>query len=99
MKAYTYTDSGNTWTRVSKRAAAAAFLRGYRVAFCPVNLRPGAPWHPEYVIHRASVEGLAADDIGVRNLFFDRAASYAWYNCASAETGRYLAYYIEEVRA
>lgn len=99
MRTYTYTDRGETWIRVSKRAAVTAFMRGDRVALCPVNLRPGAPWHPEYIIHRDSVENFTLDEIGVMNCFTDRAKSFAWYNCTCAETGKYLAYYVEEVTA
>ena len=99
MRKYTYTERGETWIRVSKRAALTAFMRGDRVALCPVNLRPGAPWYPEYVTSRADVEDFAIDDIGVRNCFTDRAASFAWYNCTCTETGLYLAYYVEEVTA
>ena len=47
MRAYTFTENGFTFERVDKRQARKAYNNGLRVVVCPVNLRPGYPWHPE----------------------------------------------------
>ena len=46
MKKRTYTDSGFTFERVDKKTARKVYNNGLRVVLCPVNLRPGYPWHP-----------------------------------------------------
>ena len=72
-------------TRISKAAARRAFNAGDVVYFCACNMRPGAPWHPE--------TGADNSDGGS----FAAAAGWAaYYNCTSAEAGRYLAYYRRE---
>ena len=73
------------YTRISKRAAARAYCEGETVYACPVNLRPGAPWHPETAADNSDGGSFAA------------AVGWAeYYNCTCAETGRYLAYYRAE---
>lgn len=47
MRQYTFTENGFTFERVDKRQARKAYNNGLRVVVCPVNLRPGYPWHPE----------------------------------------------------
>ena len=47
MRKYTFTDGGYTFERVSKATARKAYKNGLRVLLCPVNLRPGYPFHPE----------------------------------------------------
>lgn len=47
MRAYTFTENGFTFERVDKKQARKAYNNGLRVMVCPVNLRPGYPWHPE----------------------------------------------------
>lgn len=73
------------YVRISKAEARRAFNAGETVYFCACNMRPGAPWHPE----------TAADNSDGGSF----AAAVGWaehYNCTSAETGRYLAYYRAE---
>ena len=73
------------YVRISKAAARRAFNAGKLVIFCPVNMRLGGPWYPE----------TAADN----SEWGSFAAAVGWaehYSCTSAETGRYLAYYIAE---
>lgn len=55
MKKYTFTDDGYTFQRVDRKAARRAYNNGLRVMLCPVNLRPGYPYHPE-----TSISGKAA---------------------------------------
>ena len=55
MKKYTFTDGGYTFQRIDKKAARRAYNNGLRVMLCPVNLRPGYPYHPE-----TSISGKAA---------------------------------------
>lgn len=68
--------------RISKAAARKLFETGKVVYLCPVNLRPGGPWHPEMGVKYHSGEGF---DVCVN--------AVTWYNCTGRETGRYLAYY------
>lgn len=55
MRKYTFTDGGYTFQRIDKKAARRAYNNGLRVMLCPVNLRPGYPYHPE-----TSISGKAA---------------------------------------
>ena len=55
MKKYTFTDGGYTFQRIDKKTARRAYNNGLRVMLCPVNLRPGYPYHPE-----TSISGKAA---------------------------------------
>ena len=55
MREYTFTDGVYTVEIVSKATARKAYKNGLRVLLCPVNLRPGYPFHPE-----TSISGKAA---------------------------------------
>lgn len=87
MKKYEYSDAGFTFMRVTKTEAAAAYRNRMPVILCPVNLRPGAPWHPEVRItpnHETP---------------FETACNrFRYCNCINAETGRYIAYYLPIIR-
>lgn len=83
MRQYTYTDGGKTYTRISKVKARSAYNAGLEVVLCPVNLRPGAPWHPEIAISKERSES------------FERVLNaFEFYNTRDTETGRYTAFYI-----
>lgn len=85
MRQYTYTDGGKTYTRVSKARARAAYNAGLTVVLCPVNLRPGAPWHPEIAVSKERLESES----------FERVLNaFEFYNTRDTETGRYTAFYI-----
>lgn len=86
MRKYSFTDGGYTFDRISKKAARAAYKNGLRVLLCPVNLRPGYPFHPEI------------DISGKSETPFDTALNaFEYYNIHDRETGRYTAFYIPVV--
>jgi len=86
VKKHTYTDSGFTFERVDKKTARKAYNNGLRVVLCPVNLRPGYPFHPE-----TSVSGKSGAT-------FEQALSaFEYYNIRGKETGRYTAFYLPMV--
>lgn len=85
MKAYTFTLDGYTFRRVNRTKARTAYAHHLSVIFCPCNLRPGAPWHPEAAIDPRNDPEASFDTVD--NLF-------TWYNCTNSETGRRPAYYI-----
>lgn len=86
MKDYTFTDRGFTFKRVDKKKARAAFNNGLRVLFCPCNLRPGYPYHPE-----TDVSGRCGAS------FETMLNSFEYYNIRNRETGYYTAFYIPVV--
>ena len=94
MRKYQYTEKGFTFERVNKRTARAVYISGLSVIACPVNLRPGAPWHPESVLNKKRREHLAIDEIEAENDFEKLLNEYEFYNCINSETGRYTAFYI-----
>lgn len=83
MIKYTFTDGGYTFHRIDKKAARRAYNNGLRVMLCPVNLRPGYPYHPE-----TSISGKAAAT------FEEALNAFEFYNLRGKETGRYTAFYI-----
>lgn len=83
MRQYTFTDGGYTFQRIDKKAARRAYNNGLRVMLCPVNLRPGHPYHPEI-----SISGKAAAT------FEEALNAFEFYNLRGKETGRYTAFYI-----
>ena len=97
MRKYSYTENGFTFERISKDRARAAYINGLSVILCPVNLRPGEPYHPETVINRKNREQFTADEIGVKNDFNNCVGSFEFYNCLNTETGKYTAFYIPVV--
>ena len=85
MRQRTYTDGGKTYTRISKAKARAAYNAGLELVLCPVNLRPGAPWHPEIAVSKERSESES----------FERVLNaFEFYNTRDTETGRYTAFYI-----
>lgn len=83
MRAYTFTENGFTFKRINKTQARRAYNNGLRVVVCPVNLRPGHPWHPEIIVS------------GKSGATFEKMLNaFIFYNIRDNETGRYPAYYI-----
>jgi hypothetical protein len=83
---YSYTDGGHTFERVSKAVARRAYNNGLRVVFCPVNLRPGEPWHPEVSIQGHSFRFGSTFQVALNE--------FEYYNLRGRETGRYTAFYL-----
>ena len=83
MRAYSYTENGFTFERVNRKRARAAYNNGLRVILCPVNLRPGYPFYPEI-----SISGKAPAT------FETQENAFIYYNCTTAQAGKYPAYYI-----
>lgn len=82
MNKYTYTQGRFTFKRVSKRTARRCYNNGLPVILCPVNLRPGSPWHCETEFRRNGES------------FNMRVDVFEHYNATNSETGRYSAFYI-----
>ena len=97
MRKYTFTESGRVYKRISKNAARSAYKNGQTVVICPCNKRPFPQWHAEYTINRNDRAFLVADEIGVKNDFNNLVGSYEFYNCQNPKTGKYAAFYIQEV--
>lgn len=95
MNKYSVIIAGTTWERITKKAARKAYISGCSIAFCPVNLRPGEPWHPETIMNRKSREEFTTDETGVKNDFNNYVNSFEFYNCINSETGKYTAFYME----
>ena len=83
MNRFSFTNGGETWARVTKKQARAAYDNGLTIMLCPVKMRPFTQWH---------FEQYASKDSGDT---FDAAVnSFEYYNCNS-ETGRYTAFYVQ----
>ena len=82
MNKYSFTKEGNTWARVTKKQAMAAYNSGLTILLCPVKMRPFTPWHLEAYVDKKS--GLD---------FSCNVNRFEYYNCNS-ETGKYTAFYI-----
>lgn len=95
MNKYEFTDNNRVFMRVSKAVAKKAFIAGFAIAFCPSNLRPGAPWHPEYITDREMRSDYITDDIGAANDFQNLLNSFEYYNCTTNETGKYSMFFVE----
>ena len=95
MNRYEFTSNGRMFTRTAKVIAKKAFVSGFTIAFCPSNLHPGTPWHPEYITNREMRSDFILDDKGAENDFYNLLNSFEYYNCTNAETGRYTAFFIE----
>lgn len=86
---------GKNYIRVSKNRARKEYLNGRDVVICAVNMNPFHPyWGIGQTLNRRYRETYVADETGVKNDFDNWSASYVYYNCVNAETGRYAAYYI-----
>lgn len=86
MREISFDRNGTRYVRIDKRNARRAYDFGCELAFCPCNLRPGSPWHPEIWVDPTSADLQGATFDGISNTF-------EWYNC-NHECGYYAAYYI-----
>lgn len=85
MRNYLFKSNGYTFKRVTKKEARGYFRAGFKVVFCPVNLRPFTPWHCEIDVNPVNCDGYSFNDVVNR---------FEWYNCTNTETGKYTAFYI-----
>ena len=97
MRKYTVSEKGHTFARIDKKAARTAYKNGLTVVICPCKLRPFTSRHYEHYLNRKYREQFIADEIGVINDFNNLVKSFDFYNCISSETGKYSAFYIQEV--
>lgn len=95
MKKYSFTNNGKTWERVTKKQAREAYVNGATVTICPVNFQPFTPWQYPYKTNRKTREQFIVNDTGARNDFNNVVASFEYYNCINAKTGKYAAFYME----
>ena len=84
MNNYAFEMGGKLYHRISKAQAKKQYLAGNYIIACPVNLRPDSAWKLFAVLG------------GSDRSFENAANSCTYYNCINSETGRYLAYYVEE---
>ena len=84
MKAYSFVKDGLVFNRVTKKAAKAAYENGQTVVFCPVNLRPGEPYHPEVFVKKED-----------GSVFENVLNAFEYYNLNGKETGTYTAFYVQ----
>lgn len=84
----TLTDrNGVSWVRVSKRRARSAYNEGHTITVAPANMDPFNPWYTCLKISNKRQWGC--------DVTFDSIINeYEYYNCNSAELGRYPAYYV-----
>ena len=87
MYRYEFTDHDKTFTRVSKTIARKAFVEGFTIAMCPSNLRPGTPWHPEYITNR---------NMDPEPDFDKLINAFEWYNCTDTKTGKRASFFMEK---
>lgn len=76
----------NGYTRISKATARKIYNGGGAVWFCPVNLRPGSMWHPEWRIVNNPADPVT---------FEKHVDRFTFYTCIDAETGRYIVFYVK----
>lgn len=90
MRKFTFTNKEKqTFKRISKRAARAAYNNGLTIVICSCNVRPFTEWGCEVTINKKDCE---PDDID-----FDKAVNaFEWYNCNYSELGKYAAFYIQD---
>lgn len=96
MNNYTFKNDFDNkyYTRISKRAARAAYIAGKTVILCPCNLHPFGPWHPGIDVNYNNRDETEKETPAP--VYFDRLLMYFEnYNCINTETGKYTAFYIE----
>lgn len=94
MNKYTFTHNGFTFERISKEKARSAYMNSLTVIVCPANLHPFSPWGVATQWNRKDRAHLVIDETGVRNDFNNLVLSFQYYNCTTAQAGRYAAFYI-----
>lgn len=81
--------NGNeSFDRVNAIKAKNAYENGELVVACPVNMRPGEPWHPELYLKKDKEHPESFENV---------VNAVMYYNCNN-ETGKYLAFYLSRER-
>lgn len=88
MKKYAFTRGGKTYCRVNKMTARKLYEQGVYLYTCPCNMRPENCYYRERICCKQLYP--------YGNTFDEIVAVVTGYNCFCKETGRYLAYYVEE---
>ena len=93
MNRHVFEDKAHRFTRISKQAAKKLYNSGepFKLALCPVNLRPRYPRSPHYPLTEQKFD--CWDKLATLD---DIARDFEWYNCTLSETGYYAAFYIME---
>jgi hypothetical protein len=94
MNKYTFTNKGFTFERINKKEARTAYMNGLTVLVCPANFNPFSPWEVATNWNRKDRAQFVVDEIGVKNDFNNQVNSFEYYNCTTAQAGRYAAFYI-----
>lgn len=94
MNKYTFTNKGFTFERINKKEARTAYVNGLTVLVCPANLHPFSAWGVATQWNRKDRAQFVIDEIGVKNDFNNLVNSFEYYNCTTAQAGRYAAFYI-----
>lgn len=100
MNKIQFTMDGSQWERISKTAAAAAYMRGSRIALLPCKMRAPSDykafcfWMYPHIISKAAHADFVIDETGARNDFYNQVNSYEYYNC-NPETGKYSMFFKE----
>lgn len=98
MNNYSFNHEGKTYNRVSKAAARKAYLKGLDIIIAACNIRPFNAMYIGYAeLNRKNREQFVTDDTGATNDFTSQVNSFEYYNCNNSETGKYAAFYVQEV--
>jgi len=98
MNAYSFNHAGKTYNRVSKAAAKKAYLKGLDIVIAACNIRPFNYAGVGYTqLSRKNREQFIIDETGAANDFTSYINSFEYYNCNNSETGKYAAFYVQEV--
>lgn len=88
MKKYAFTRGGKIYRRVSKMIARRLYECGAYLYTCPCNMRPENCYYRERICSKQMYP--------YGNTFDETVTVITGHNCFCRETGRYLAYYVEE---
>ena len=101
IKSYFTDRNGARWNRITKQAAFKALAAGLEIGACACNLNPGGFWgFMDKETKDSIIAGFTSYSSGADNdlkACFDRYCdNFKWYNCRDNETGRYIAFYLQE---
>lgn len=88
MNEYTFEMGGKLYHRISNAAARGYYGAGVEILACPCNMLPENCYYRERICCK--------DKYPYGNTFDETVSVITGHNCFGKETGRYLAYYVEE---